>query len=169
MTSRSIHLAATDDGALTYLVDLGPEALPPVRSADLDDAWAAARTAADRSDWGPARYFRFRRADGDLLDLALADPDACCWAQAVDQLTGLASPYGLSLCLRLLALVDLLARVPALRPLCRLRRTGAALHPTLLRTAAIAPLTSQAAFDERAFHHPLALPTLSPSMSGANA
>ena len=64
----------------------------------------------DGATWGAVRGFRFRRPDGSYTDLALADRDARCWAGAVDRTAGLTSSYGLSLCLRLLALVDLLAR-----------------------------------------------------------
>ena len=110
------------DGTLTYLVDLPPEALPPVRGRDLEAAWDAAREAAGAAMWGAARLFRFRRADGSFTDLALADPDACCWAGAVEDSVGMGTSYGLSLCLRLLALVDLLARAPWAAGLCILGR-----------------------------------------------
>jgi hypothetical protein len=59
--------------------------------------------------------------------------------------------YGLSLCLRLLALVDLLARARWAAPLFRLRRGGAEFDPALLRAAATAPLNREARFDETAF------------------
>jgi hypothetical protein len=59
--------------------------------------------------------------------------------------------YGLSVCLRLLALVELLARVRWADPLCQLQRDGAELHPVLLRAAASAPLTPDARFDETGF------------------
>ncbi len=64
--------------------------------------------------------------------------------------------YGLSVCLRLLALVDLLARVRWADPLCRLQRDGADLHPVLLRAAATTPLTQDARFDETGFRSRLA-------------
>jgi hypothetical protein len=70
---------------------------------------------------------------------------------AVDRSVGLASAHGLSLCLRLLALVDLLARAPWVRPLYKLARDGAEFHPALLRAAASQPLTADARFDEAAF------------------
>ena len=155
------------DGALTYLVNGGPDSLPPVRTGHLADAWESAHDAAVESEWGHRRLFRFLHPDGTILDMALADADACCWARAVDRTAGLQTPYGLSLCLRLLALVDLLARAPWTGALCRLGRAGAALDPLLLRTAATAPLTKEAGFDETAFRvrlggharvaHPLAI------------
>lgn len=140
----------------TYLVDAGPEELPAVRGRDLDRAWHAARQAALAEAWGTIRGFRFRRADGRVTDLVLADPDACCWVGAVDRLAGLGSRHGLSLCLRLLALVDLLARAPWTASLCRLARDGAELDPRLLRLAAVAPLSAEARFDESAFRAALA-------------
>ena len=145
---QPIRVAKAQDGPITYLIDASPEALPPVRTGDLADAWSTARDAAAGSEWGLPRVFRFLRDDGATLDLALADEDACCWAEAVDQTAGIQTHYGLSLCLRLLALVDLIARTPWLRPFCHIGREGAALDPALMRTAATAPLTRQAGFDE---------------------
>ena len=175
----SVHVGVGADGSRTYLVDLPPEALPPVRGRDLERAWYAARDAALGQHWGIARGFRFRRDDGSYTDLALADRDACCWAAAVDVTVGMGSSYGLSLCLRLLALVELLARVRWADSLCRLQRDGAELHPTLLHTAASAPLTPDARFDESGFRGKLAqfalgfasdgnqVPTGAPRLTGA--
>jgi hypothetical protein len=146
-----IQVAVADNGIVTYLVDAPPESLPPVLLRDIAAAWEAARSAASEAVWGSARLFRFRRADGSLTDLALADADACCWAAAVDETTGMHTRYGLSLCLRLLALVDLLARERWTAPLLRLTRGAAELDPVLLRTAAIAPLNREARFDETLF------------------
>jgi hypothetical protein len=146
-----VRVVQAGDGSLTYLVGVGPDRLPPVRSADLDEAWDAARRAACGSEWGLPRLFRFLQEDGSTLDLALADEDACCWARAVDHTTGMQTTYGLSLCLRLLALVDLLARAPWTGAHCRIARAGATLDPLLVRTAATAPLTNQADFDESLF------------------
>ena len=139
------------DGTLTYLIDHPPAALPPVRGRDLATAWDAARDAARAAMWGTARRFRFRQTDGTYTDLALQDRDALCWAGAVELTAGLQTTYGLSVCLRLLALVDLLARARWADPLCTLRRGGAELHPALLRAAATTELTNDARFDETRF------------------
>ena len=147
----SIRVGAGPDGSLTYLVELPPEALPPVGKRDLERAWHAARQAAIGQHWGPVRGFRFNRPDGSHTDLALADRDARCWAWAIDHLSGIGTSHGLSLCLRLLALVDLLAHARWLRPLFHLARDGAELHPAVLRTAATLPLTAEARFDETGF------------------
>lgn len=146
-----IHVAVAENGTVTYLVDSPPESLPPVRLRDIAAAWEAARAAACAAAWGRARMFRFCRADGSLTDLALADADACCWAGAVDQTAGMHTSYGLSLCLRLLALVDLLARARWAAPLLTMMRGGAELDPALLKAAAIAPLNREARFDESPF------------------
>jgi hypothetical protein len=143
----TIEVGASADGTLTYLVHLPPEAFPPVRARDVEAAWEQARSAAMRQLWGPARLFRFRREDGTATDMVLADPDACCWARAVDSTVGMASIYGLALCLRLLALVNLLAGARWASPLFTLRRDGAEIDPVLLRAAARAPLTRDALFD----------------------
>jgi hypothetical protein len=159
--SRAIQVGAAPDGTLTYLVAIPPEALPPVRQRDLAAAWDAARATAiaagqdaqgsGAAGWSTVRLFRFRRADGTHTDLALADPDACCWAGAVDGTVGMHTSYGLSLCLRLLALVDLLARASWAAALFSLRPDGADIHPTVLRAAALSPLTAEARFEESGF------------------
>ena len=146
-----IHVGQALDGTLTYLVDQPPAELPPVRGRDLAAAWDAARDAALGTVWGAARLFRFRQGDGSFTDLALQDRDARCWAGAVEMTAGLQTMYGLSLCLRLLALVDLLARARWTDGLCTMRRGGAELHPALLRAAATLQLTNEARFDETRF------------------
>ena len=156
--ARPVQVQARADGALVYVVALPPEALPPVRARDLAAAWDAARNAALAERWGTARFFRFRRADGTCTDFALGDADACCWAGAVDGTVGMASCYGLSLCLRLLALVDLLARADWAGPLVALRRDGAAIQPALMQAAATHPLTPDGRFDESGLRARLAAP-----------
>jgi hypothetical protein len=145
---QTVRTQMRADGALTYLIALAPEALPPVRARDLAAAWDAARAAAAAEAWGAARFFRFRRPDGGTTDLALADPDASCWAAAVDAMVGLGTALGLSLCLRLLGLVDLLATARWTKPLVALRRDGAEIDPGLLHAAATVPLTREARLDE---------------------
>ncbi len=169
-----ILVGESADGVLTYLVDQPPETLPAVRGRDIERAWDAARGAALASRWGAVRGFRFRRSDGSFTDLALADRDARCWAGAVDATVGMQSCYGLSICLRLLALVDLLARAGWAAGLLRLERDGAALHPSLLRAAASHPLNADARFDEARFRDtlpPFALsgPPASRRLTGATA
>ena len=152
----TVQIGAGPDGSVTYFVELPPEDLPPVHRRDLERAWYAARDAALTQRWGVARFFRFRRSDGSYSDLALADRDACCWAGAVEGLIGLRNSYGLSVCVRLLALIDLLARVRWADSLCVLQRDGAEFHPSLLRTAATTPLTAEARFDVSGFRSRLA-------------
>jgi hypothetical protein len=150
-SSGTIRVGGNPDGLLTYLIDLPPEALPSVCKRDLERAWYAAREAAIAERQGAVRGFRFNRPDGSHTDLALADRDARCWVGAVDRTVGIANATGLSLCLRLLALIDLLARAPWARSLFHLARDGAEFHPALLRAAASQPLTRDARFDEAGF------------------
>ena len=133
-----IQVGAAQDGTVTYLVDHLPGELPAVRGRDLLAAWEVAREAARRSAWSGGRAFRFRRQDGG-------------WTEAVDRTLGMQTGYGLSVCLRLLALVDLLARAPWTAALVQLDRRGAELHPALLRLAAETRLTDDARFDETGF------------------
>jgi hypothetical protein len=164
--SSFVQVGAGPEGTLTYFVRLPPEELPAVHGRDLERAWYASRDAALGQHWGSARFFRFQRPDGSFGDLALADRDACCWADAVDGLLGLRSSFGVSVCLRLLALVDLLARARWADPLCTVRRDGADLHPSLLRAAASAPLTAEARFDETSFRARLARFALAFTLEG---
>jgi len=147
----TIRIGGTPDGFVTYYVNLPPEALPTVCKRDLERAWYAARDAALVKRQGAVRGFRFNRPDGSHTDLALADRDARCWVGAVDNTVGIGNANGLSLCLRLLALIDLLARAPWARALLHLARDGAEFHPALLKAAASQPLTKEARFDETGF------------------
>lgn len=163
--SSCVRVSQGPGGLLTYMVEHAPEQLPLVRGRDLERAWYAARNAAIAADWGMARGFRFRREDGSTLDLALADRDAACWAQAVDGTVGLASSYGLSVCLRLLALVDLLAHSAWAASFCRLAPDGAEFDGTLLRAAATEPLNGELRFDEEPFRRQLQQPALTPPIA----
>jgi hypothetical protein len=147
----SVRVGTGPDGLLTYQVSTPPEVLPPVRARDLERAWYVARDAALQERWGSVRGFRFARPDGSHTELALADRDACCWVAAVDLAFGIGTMHGLSVCLRLLALIDLLTQAAWLRPMVRLARDGADLHPALLRAAAFHPLTEHGRFDETGF------------------
>ncbi len=149
--SPSVRVGQSADGTVTYVVSQSPETLPAVRGRDLEAAWDAARQAALDANWGAPRAFRFRRDDGTVTDLALADRDARCWANAVDRTAGIGTSYGLSIFLRLLALVDLLAQTKWALGLVHLARDGAELHPLLLRAAATVQLTVDARFDAEAF------------------
>jgi len=146
-----IAVGMAADGTVTYLVALPPEALPPVRGRDLAAAWDAARAAALGRIAGAARGFWFRRRDGTCSHLALADADARCWADAVDRTVGIGTRYGLSLCLRLLALIELLMRAPWADGWVAFAPDGADLHPALVSAAATLPLSADARFDEAGF------------------
>ena len=128
--------------------------MPAVRTRDILLAWDLAREAANRAAYGVARAFRFRRPDGSWTDLALHQRDAACWAGAVDRAVGMETSYGLAVCLRLLALVDLLARAPWAPDVIDLSRE-AKLHPALLRLAAESRLTDEASIDESGFQQTL--------------
>jgi hypothetical protein len=150
-SSGTIRVGGDPDGLLTYLIDLPPEALPSVCKRDLELAWYAARDAALAERQGAVRGFRFKRPDGCHTALALPDREAGWGVGAFDRTVGIANASGLSLCLRLLALIDLLARAPWARSLFHLARDGAEFHPALLRAAASQPLNRDARFDEAGF------------------
>jgi len=146
-----VRVGQSADGTYIYDLDRSPAALPAVRGRDLEAAWDVARQAALAADWGVPRFFRFSRDDGSVTHLALSDRDARCWAGAVDRMAGIGTCYGLSIFLRLLALVDLLAQVSWTPGFVRFARDGADLHPLLLRAAASVSLTVEGRFDADAF------------------
>lgn len=153
-----IHVARSPDGALTYAIPLPPERLPPVAPGELLAAWDLARAAAARRQWGSPRVLVFPRPDGPPTELAIADRDAAAWAEAIDAAVGLDSLAGLSLCLRLLALVEVLGRAPSLAGHFAVSPAGIDLHPALLAAAAAMPLDGAARFDETGLHRLLSRP-----------
>lgn len=147
MPNPAIQVAAAEDGSLSYAVPLPPEALPAVSPTALLAAWDAARDHAHAGKWGPARKLLFRRPDGSAAVLSIADRDARCWAEAVDRRADLATLPGLALCLRLLALVEVMGRSAWMAGLFAVTANGVELHPSLLRAAAALPLDQGARFD----------------------
>lgn len=160
-----IRVARAPDGVLVYAVPIPPGRLPPVAPRDLETAWDRARAAAAAERWGAPRRLLFRHADGSTQEMLLADADAACWAEAVDAAHDLGTLGGLSLCLRLLALVDIMTRAVWLRGLYALTTEGVELHPALLRAAAAMPLDGAARFDESGLRSLLSRPI----PSGASA
>jgi len=141
---------------MTILVAHPPEAMPAVRARDLAIAWEAARAAARAGRFGPPWLFRFLRADQSTTDLALNDRDARCWASAMEARWGMDSLAALALCLRLLALIDVLTRASWASLMVRFDAGEAELDTGLLQAAASVPLTPEARFDEESLHRRLA-------------
>ncbi|AHJ62750.1 Hypothetical protein GbCGDNIH3_0922 [Granulibacter bethesdensis] len=156
MKDRRIHVREDESGAHYYATDRMPPSLPPVPVRDLANAWDAARDAAAAQHWGPPRFFRFAGTDDRPVEMALTDGDARCWASAIDATTGLDTTRGMSLLIRLLALIDLMSRAPALRPYFSIQKGEVSLHPALLHLAATEILTDTAGFDAPLFQSRLA-------------
>lgn len=150
MPDSAIRVAEDASGALAYAIPCPPESLPAVRPDALLGAWDAARAAAAAGRWGPPRTLVFLRPDAEPSVLAIADRDARCWAEAVDRSADLATLPGLALCLRLLALVEVMGRAAWLAGLFDVTPRGVDLHPALLRAAATMPLDTAARFDAEA-------------------
>ena len=153
-----IRVVRAPDGVLAYAIAQPPESLPPVTPRDLELAWDRARDAAAAERWGAPRRLVFRRADGSAQEMLLADADAACWAEAVDAMHDLATLPGLSLCLRLLALVEVMSRARWLMGLYAMTPQGIELRPELLRAAAAMPLDAAARFDETGLKRLLSRP-----------
>ena len=131
-----------------YRVAVPPTAMPPVPLKDMEAAWEAARAHSLSANWGAQRSFRFPTSDGQIADFDVIDRDARCWAGAVDDVADLATLGGISLCLRLLALVHILATAPWAKLYLSSKRDGARVDRALMRAAARADLTDDARFDE---------------------
>lgn len=150
MPDNAIRVGEDAGGGLAYAVPCPPERLPAVRPDALLAAWDAAREGASAGRWGPRRTLVFRRDGTEPTVLAIADPDARAWAEAVDRGADLATLPGLALCLRLLALVEVMARANFLIGLFDVTADGVELHPALLRAASSMPLDATARFDAEA-------------------
>jgi hypothetical protein len=140
----TVTTTALPSGALRHEISVAASALPAVRPAALESAWEAARASAEAGLWGPARLIAFQ----DGVEIALTDTDAACWAEAMARRGGLDSLGGLALCLRLLALVEVLGRAKWLRGLFAITAEGAEFHPALLAAAARAPLDATGRFED---------------------
>jgi hypothetical protein len=150
----------TAGGVVTHAVPLPPERLPAVQPGQLLAAWAEARRAAALHRWGPPRELLFapRHPGGEATRIAIADADAGCWAEAIDAAVGLETLPGLALCMRLLALVEVLTRARWLAGLFDVTPEGIDLHPALLSAAASMPLDAAARFDESGLRRLLSRP-----------
>ena len=100
----------------------------------------------------------FQPPEGEALQLAIADRDASAWADAIDQAHGLDSLHGMTLCLRLLALVDALSRLSWLAPWFSISAAGIDFQPCLLAAAATMPLDAGARLDEGGLRRVLSRP-----------
>jgi len=136
-------------GMIAHAVPLPPQALPAVAPDALMEAWRRAANAARAHRWGPPRSFLFPPGPAGEGSLHLTDRDACCWAASVDGSIGLDTLAGVSLCLRLLALVELLGRAPWTAGLFDIGPLGIELDPRLLDAAATHGLDGDARFDEK--------------------
>jgi hypothetical protein len=133
-------------GALRHEIGVTAAELPAVAPAALEAAWELAREGASAGQWGEARLLVFQ----DGVEIALTDPDAAAWAAAITRAAGLDTLGGLALCLRLLALVELMGRASWLRGMFALGSDGAEFHPLLLSAAARAPLDATGRFEDSA-------------------
>ncbi|MFT8244557.1 hypothetical protein [Roseomonas sp. BN140053] len=166
--NTTIGVARGPGGELAYAVPFPPESIPPVPPRALLAAWDTARDAAAACLHGPERSLRFAtppapapaapgtgRALAEVgapgpepVEMHLSDPDARCWAEAIDDSLGLGTLSGLSVFLRLLALLDAMGRLPWLRGMFDINAGGTLLHPQLLAAAADLPLDRAARLDE---------------------
>lgn len=152
MTSAAIRTELGPSGEILHLIPYLPESLPAVTKRDLEQAWEVARSAAlsagARAAATKVHGFRFIQNEAPPLDLVLTDFDAANWAGAIDSVASLSTAYGISVCLRLMALIELMGRAAWLRKWFSLDRAGVEFHPALLQAAALSPLTAAGGFAE---------------------
>ncbi|MCU0944581.1 MAG: hypothetical protein MUF65_04340 [Rubritepida sp.] len=139
-------------GALCHEIAVTAAEIPAVAPAALEAAWELAREAAAAGHWGQARLLVFR----DGVEIALTDPDAAAWAEAIARHAGAETLAGLALCLRLLALVEFMGRAAWLRGFFAIGAEGVDFHPLLLAAAARAPLDPTGRFEDSAMRAMLA-------------
>lgn len=124
-----------------------PGELPAVTWRDLEQAWEIAQM---RRDLVSAGGYAFRFGGVAPVELVVADRDAASWVAALERRIGIASVHGVSLCLRLLGLVALMAEAGWARDWFVLAREGVEIRPELLRAAAGVKLNAAGGFDETA-------------------
>lgn len=140
-----------DDGRIMISAPFGACDLPSVRSIDLNSAWQTASEASeatfDRGESSPEGVL-FHTETGDIIDFEFDDYDALCWAAAIHHTFDLTTIRGLSLCFRMLALYQLMAKQNWARPLFTFdRRKNLKIDKALLSAAAITPLLENGTFD----------------------
>jgi hypothetical protein len=149
LNGGKIRTETGPDGEILHLVPYLPAALPQVTKRDLEHAWETARAAALAPPKPIATHaFRFLQEPAPPLDLVITDTDAASWAAAIDRLASLSTAHGISVCLRLLALFQLMATALWVRNWFTLSRAGLEFHPALLQAAALTPLTPTGGFAE---------------------
>jgi len=144
--TKMIRSAVAPDGTALHLVPISPDRLPRVQKRDLEQAWEGAHQAARAGQDGPQRGFRF--AGG--ADVLLQDRDARAWAASIDRIADLSTAHGISVCLRLLGLVALIAEARWIAPFVRIGRGGVALDGELLNAASLTKLTKNGNLDAAA-------------------
>jgi hypothetical protein len=149
--AAKLRSQTTADGKIFRLIPSLPAGLPAVTKRDLEQAWEAANAAASSPSVPPITHgFRFSNGAAAPLDFVLTDRDAASWAGGIDAIADLSTIHGVSVCLRLMALVELMSRAAWTRRWFTLTRAGLTFHPALLTAAALTPLTQTGGFAETA-------------------
>ncbi|NKB45295.1 MAG: hypothetical protein GKS03_13565 [Alphaproteobacteria bacterium] len=146
---ESLDLSQDSDGSTMVCAPFPAQDLPPVGLSDIRRAWETASKAAEMG-----LELRENDPDGVVFQDKLGAPvqvkfddfDAHCWATAIHRSFNLATVKGLSVCFRMLALYQLMAKSPWARPLFSFdRKNGLRIDKGLL--AAAAPLNVDGLFD----------------------
>lgn len=140
-----------DDGRTMISASFRVSDLPAVRSIDLNFAWETASAATEdrfQRDENDPEGIIFDTQGGDLIEFKFDDYDALCWATAIHRSFELTTLRGLSLCFRMLALYQLMAKYNWARTLFSFdRRKSLWIDKALLSAAAITPLLEDGTFN----------------------
>ncbi len=148
-----IKSAEGPGGGLLLVVSAPASALPCVTKRDMELAWEVAQAAGVA-----AGVARIKFVAEPPVELVLEDRDAAAWVAALERRIGLSTAYGVSVCLRLLALVAVMAQAGWARDWFALAQGGGEIRPELLQAAALAPLNETGGFDETALRALLPAP-----------
>lgn len=146
-----LDLKRLPDGSTMVCAPFPAQELPPVGLSDISRAWETASKAAEMSikmgENDPDGVF-FRDEKGASIQVRFDDFDAHCWATAIHRTFNLATIKGLSICFRMLALYQLMAKNPWARPLFSFdRKNRLRIDKGLMAAAAATPLNVDGLFD----------------------
>lgn len=125
--------------------------LPPVGLSDISRAWEMASKAAELGmelRENDPNGVVFHDKLGKPVQIKFVDFDAHYWATAIHRSYNLATVKGLSVCFRMLALYQLMAKSPWARPLFSFdRKNRLRIDKGLMAAAAATPLNIDGLFD----------------------
>lgn len=148
---ETLQIQRLNDGRAMISCPFCVSNLPPVRSTDLQAAWETASIASEnnlKTTENDPDGVIFETKLRQPIDFEFDDYDALCWATAIHRSYDLTTLRGLSLCFRMLALYQLMAKNAWSRGLFSFDRSNTLkIDKGLLAAAAVTNLGEDGAFD----------------------